>query len=148
MRLWPSAWRRRAPLALLAIAVVAAAAFLAPALTAGQQTTIVAKAATDEATAATSGPCLLPSPDMRRQHKWLLFAERQAAVHEGRRNPAVSLERCVTCHVQVDAAGQPIDFADERHFCRGCHATVAIELDCFSCHRSTPDDTVAAGGRS
>lgn len=146
MTLWPSAWRRRAPLAPLAIAL-AAAAFLTPALTAEKQTTAAAQATTD-ATADTGGPCLLPSPDMRRQHKWLLFAEQKAAVHEGRRDPAVSLERCVSCHAQFDAAGQPIQFADERHFCRGCHATVAIELDCFTCHRSTPDDTVAAGGKS
>lgn len=87
---------------------------------------------------ALPGPCLLPAPEMRRQHKALLYEERTRAVRHGVRNPEASLTRCVACHAIHDEAGQPVSYEDERHFCRACHMQVAIAPDCFSCHRSTP----------
>ena len=87
---------------------------------------------------AEEGPCLLPRADMRRRHKALLFEEQELAVRHGQRNPEASLNRCVTCHAVLDDVGQVIPYEDERHFCRACHVQVAVALDCFSCHRSTP----------
>ena len=87
---------------------------------------------------ALPGPCLLPAPEMRRQHKGLLYEERTNAVRHGIRNPETSLTRCVACHAVHDEAGQPVTYEDERHFCRSCHMQVAIAPDCFSCHLSTP----------
>ena len=87
---------------------------------------------------ADSGPCLLPAPDMRRQHQALLFEEQKRAVRQGLRNAQHSLNRCVTCHAVSDQTGQPVSYEDTRHFCRACHLQVAVALDCFTCHRSTP----------
>jgi predicted CXXCH cytochrome family protein len=75
---------------------------------------------------------------MRRQHSRLLREERRMAVRYGKRNPGTSLGRCIACHAVFDAAGQPVAYDNERHFCRACHAKVAVAPDCFSCHRSTP----------
>ena len=142
----PSAWRRRrVTLAALVGAIgLAAIAVLAPDLTAGRSPETLEAAVTT----AMDGPCLLPAPDMRRQHKSLLFNERTMVVRHGQRDPDASLNRCVTCHATFNAAGMAISYDDERHFCSSCHAEVAVKLDCFSCHRSTPDTDTHAGGAS
>ena len=97
------------------------------------------------ASAAAQGPCLLPVLEMRRVHMDLLYDERRAAVGQGLRNPEARIERCVACHAVRDAAGAPISVADSRHFCRSCHDQVAVRIDCFSCHRSTPAIALASG---
>jgi predicted CXXCH cytochrome family protein len=126
-----------APLALGVVALAAAALVLragnnAPALPA-------------TASAAAQGPCLRSAAEMRRIHPTLLKHERQAAVREGKRDPQARIERCVTCHVVRDASGAAVSAEDPRHFCRTCHDQVAVRIDCFSCHRSTPPATLASG---
>lgn len=71
-------------------------------------------------------------------HPKFLFSHRTAVLHQGAKVPTSNIERCVTCHVIKDAAGAPVGFDDPRHFCRGCHAKVAISIDCFECHSSRP----------
>ena len=115
-------------------AVVVVAVLLVPGLSAGGS----GPAVESPLKTAEKGPCLLPAPDMRRQHQALLFEEQEMAVRHGLRNPQNSLNRCVTCHAVSDDDGQPIPYQDERHFCRACHRQVAVSLDCFNCHRSTP----------
>lgn len=130
-------WRYVAPVvagfaALVIVVLVLRAANEAPALPA-------------TTTAAAQGPCLLPASEIRRVHMDLLRHERRAAVREGLRNPEARVERCVSCHVVRDAAGAPVSVADSRHFCRSCHDQVAVRIDCFSCHRSTPTIALASG---
>lgn len=117
-----------------AVAVVAMAVFFISGFGEGRSSDNAQPAVTS----ATTGPCLLPAPDMRRRHKDLLFEERTKAVRQGDRNPEASLSRCITCHAVFDEAAQPIAYDDERHFCRACHLQVAVAPDCFTCHRSTP----------
>ncbi|MEJ2035783.1 MAG: hypothetical protein P8X69_06795, partial [Maritimibacter sp.] len=42
-----------------------------------------------------------------------------------------------------DDTGTPVTAEDPRHFCRVCHDYAAVEVDCFMCHRSTPDEDKA-----
>jgi hypothetical protein len=45
----------------------------------------------------------------------------------------------VSCHAVKGADGAPVSYADENHFCRSCHSYAAVSIDCFECHKSTPD---------
>ena len=84
------------------------------------------------------GQCLEPAPVMRRFHMQMLMHDRTATVHQGVRQSGHNLEDCVTCHAVKGEDGKAVTFEDSRHFCSGCHLKVAVSIDCFSCHRSTP----------
>lgn len=88
---------------------------------------------------AADGQCVLPRDQIRREHPDLLMHTRSMVVHLGARDPKLRIENCVTCHVVRDAAGAPVPFSDPRHFCNSCHVSAAVKIDCFSCHRSTPE---------
>jgi nitrate reductase gamma subunit len=75
---------------------------------------------------------------MIRNHPAFLFSHRTIVTHTGVGAPIDSMERCVTCHAVKNAAGQPVGFDDPSHFCRGCHNTAAVTIDCFECHQSKP----------
>ena len=94
------------------------------------------------AAAAARGPCLASKDVMRRTHMDLLKDERDRVVRLGLRQPGRTLEQCVSCHVTPGADGRPVTIADDSHFCAACHRQAAVSIDCFSCHRSTPDDKV------
>lgn len=81
---------------------------------------------------------------MIRSHPAFLMAHRSVVVYQGARNQTDSLERCVTCHAVKGGDGLPVSFADPRHFCRSCHLTVAVSIDCFECHTSKPVPEAAA----
>jgi nitrate reductase gamma subunit len=82
---------------------------------------------------------------MIRDHPGFLFSHRTIVTHTGVGSPADSLERCVTCHAVKDPSGQPVGFDNPNHFCRGCHNTAAVSIDCFECHTSKPSSGAAAG---
>jgi nitrate reductase gamma subunit len=75
---------------------------------------------------------------MIRNHPNFLIHKRGVVVYSGVRSNDESIERCVTCHVKKDAAGQPVDFENPQHFCTECHNQAAVTIDCFDCHNSKP----------
>jgi len=75
----------------------------------------------------------------RKNHMNLLRHDRDLTVRFGEREIEASLKGCVTCHAATDDAGQIVTYKSEQNFCRVCHDYVAVKIDCFMCHRSTPD---------
>lgn len=99
--------------------------------------------------AATLGPSIPkatgePHPEgndyMRRWHMTMMRHDRDLTMYEGEREVQASLGQCFDCHAVKDESGTPVTIADERHFCRTCHDYAAVRVDCFDCHRSTPED--------
>ena len=76
---------------------------------------------------------------MRRWHMTMMKHDRDVTMYEGVRPTDASLAECFECHTVKDEAGRPVTVADERHFCRTCHDFAAVRVDCFDCHRSTPE---------
>lgn len=85
--------------------------------------------------------CVAPTPFMRRQHFELVKHQRDITVHQGIRDTDHSLAGCVDCHAATDAHGNYVPVTDEKQFCAGCHEYTGVELDCFSCHATTPTKT-------
>jgi hypothetical protein len=85
------------------------------------------------------GECVRDPAFMRRYHMTMLTHQRDATVHEGERSGDFSIARCVTCHAVPGADGKPVSYSDPHHFCRSCHDYEAVRVDCFDCHRSTPE---------
>ena len=83
--------------------------------------------------------CVEPTPIMRREHMKFLLQQRDKTVHEGERDSQHSLTGCVNCHTNQDAAGRQLPVNQEGQFCAVCHQSVGVTMDCFSCHRATPD---------
>ncbi len=75
----------------------------------------------------------------RRNHMDLMKHDRDSTLRDGDREIAASLKGCFDCHAAKDDAGQVVTYESEQHFCRACHDYVAVKVDCFMCHRSTPD---------
>ena len=109
--------------------------------------TLAAPASAEEARAG-YGPVIPkatgdPHPEgnayMRRWHMTMMTHDRDETVYEGDRDVNASLGECFECHTVKDDAGTPVTYADERHFCRTCHDFAAVRVDCFDCHRSTPE---------
>ena len=77
---------------------------------------------------------------MRKFHMELMKHDRDMTLREGDRDIDASLKQCFDCHVVKDErTGDPVTYDDDRHFCRTCHDYVAVKVDCFMCHRSTPE---------
>jgi len=77
---------------------------------------------------------------MRRWHMQMMRHDRDVTMYQGVRPVDASLNACFECHTVRDYAGTPVTVADERHFCRTCHDFAAVKVDCFDCHRSTPEE--------
>jgi len=45
----------------------------------------------------------------------------------------------VNCHITPKPDGQYAHFGEKEHFCSSCHTYAAVRIDCFECHRDTPD---------
>jgi hypothetical protein len=88
--------------------------------------------------------CVLPTPEMRRNHMKYILHERHETMHKGIRNPQFSLEGCIHCHVVYGADGKPVSIKSPKHFCNSCHGYAAVHIDCFECHASTPTETPEA----
>jgi len=83
--------------------------------------------------------CVRDTAFMRRNHMNLLLHKRDETMHDGIRTQKESLQGCINCHVTKDKAGKAIKVSNPKHFCAACHEYTAVKLDCFECHRSTPD---------
>ncbi|MEK6204491.1 MAG: hypothetical protein N2B02_02505 [Amylibacter sp.] len=84
--------------------------------------------------------CIRPAEVMRRDHMLLLGHKRDQTVREGIRTEDASLQGCVDCHVKKDDAGEASPVNAPGQFCSTCHEYTSVKLDCFECHRTTPDD--------
>lgn len=87
--------------------------------------------------------CVEPTDYMRRYHMDVLLHQRDETVLKGIRTKKHSLVGCINCHTKQDGHGQNIPINDEGQFCESCHTYAAVKIDCFQCHRSTPDIEVA-----
>lgn len=83
--------------------------------------------------------CVRDTSFMRRNHMKLLLHKRDDTMRNGVRTKKESLQGCINCHVTKNEAGKAIKVSDPKHFCAACHQYTAVKLDCFECHRSTPD---------
>jgi cytochrome c553 len=89
--------------------------------------------------AATGQPHPEGNEYMRKQHMEMMKHDRDATMYDGDREVKASLSECFECHTVKDDQGTPVTYSDEKHFCRTCHDFAAVKVDCFMCHRSTPD---------
>ncbi|KUJ80513.1 hypothetical protein AVO45_05550 [Ruegeria marisrubri] len=89
--------------------------------------------------AATGEPHPEGNEYWRKNHMALMKHDRDLTMHLGDREIGASLKGCFECHTTTNASGKILTYADEGHFCRTCHDFAAVKVDCFSCHRSTPE---------
>ncbi len=89
--------------------------------------------------AANLPACVEPTQIMRRQHAHFLIHKRDKTVYQGIRTKRHSLVECIACHVSKDEQGGFTPINAQGQFCQGCHQEVAQKIDCFECHRTTPD---------
>ena len=75
----------------------------------------------------------------RKNHMNLMRHDRDLTMREGERDIEASLKGCFDCHAAKDSDGAIVSYESEKHFCRTCHDYVAVKVDCFMCHRSTPE---------
>ena len=87
---------------------------------------------------ATKRECVLPIPEMRRNHMEHILHQRDETVHNGIRTTQFSLTECVNCHVPTKPKGQEIRVTSNKHFCNSCHTYAAVSIDCFQCHNDQP----------
>ena len=83
--------------------------------------------------------CVEPTDIMRKNHMEYILHQRDETMHKGIRTKKYSLEECVNCHVVKDENNMPVNYTDKRHFCNSCHQYASVQIDCFSCHSSTPE---------
>ena len=87
--------------------------------------------------------CVEPTDYMRKYHMDVLLHQRDRTVHQGIRTKPHSLVECVDCHAGKDAQGQFVSIDADGQFCRSCHDATAVNMDCFQCHATRPEDSVA-----
>ena len=83
--------------------------------------------------------CVADTSFMRKNHPSLLKHQRDDTLRKGIRGNEFSLKECVACHAVDGKDAKPVTYENPEHFCRTCHAYVAVKLDCFECHASPPD---------
>jgi len=83
--------------------------------------------------------CVRPEEDMRKHHMDYLMVHRDDTLRRGIRTRDFSLAECVNCHITPKPDGQYARFGEKEHFCSSCHTYAAVRIDCFECHRDTPD---------
>ena len=104
-------------------------------VTSAQAGDIVPKVPIDK----TKGSCVLPGEQMRREHMNILKHRRDQTMYQGIRGGKRSLEQCLTCHAVKGDDGKPVTVASPKHFCRVCHDYAAVQVDCWTCHKSVPE---------
>jgi len=117
----------------LKLTLVMVGLFLALSLQAGEP--VVPKASKK---ATQEYGCVAPVADMRKNHMKYILHQRNKTVHQGIRTKKNSLAECVNCHISAKPDGTYARFGDNKHFCSSCHNYVAVTIDCFECHRDTP----------
>ena len=88
---------------------------------------------------ATGEPHPEGNDTMRRRHMEMMKHDRDLTMRDGTRDIGASLSGCFECHSVADGTGGYVTYESEKHFCRACHDFAAVKVDCFMCHRSTPD---------
>ncbi|MCX7174717.1 MAG: Hdr-like menaquinol oxidoreductase cytochrome c subunit [Proteobacteria bacterium] len=88
------------------------------------------------------GECVAPPEVIRRTHMDLLKHQRDKTMHEGQRGTKSSLNACIECHASKKTGSV---LGGNENFCQGCHAYVAVKLDCFECHQPRTGMIKAAG---
>jgi hypothetical protein len=77
--------------------------------------------------------------EIRKMHPEFLLHKRDKTLRQGIRTRTDSLKECVNCHSTAkDDVYVPINAPDQ--FCSTCHQKVGTSLDCFACHRTTPQE--------
>lgn len=119
-------WRRTVGLFALVLLTSTVSASDLPSLSAGSQ-------------AQSETACVRDTDDMRRDHMDLLKHKRDLTMRQGVRTADLSLNECVSCHAGKNAAGEFVPVTAEGQFCATCHQSVGERIDCFMCHRTTPE---------
>ena len=120
------------------LAIVAGCAGMLLATTVAGAGDIVPKVPIDKS----KGSCVLPGEQMRREHMNILMHRRDDTMFKGIRGGKAALSACLTCHmVKDEKTGKPVTVASPKHFCRVCHDYTAVKVDCWSCHKSVPEET-------
>ena len=92
------------------------------------------------------GECVAAPEVMRRTHMDLLKHQRDETMHKGLRgakgDKSASLNGCIECHASKKTGSV---LGSNENFCQGCHAYVAVKLDCFECHQPKTGLIKAAG---
>lgn len=101
-----------------------------------------------EITKGKGDQCVEPTADMRKNHMAYLKHKRDLTLRDGVRTKTHSLKECIGCHVKKDNAEQFIAINDEGQFCQGCHSYASVKIDCFECHRTTPEQTPVSIGNN
>lgn len=84
--------------------------------------------------------CVEPNDFMRRNHMKVLNHHRDEVVIEGIRTKKFSLKGCVDCHASEQTGSVA---ASKDDFCVSCHSYAAVKIDCFDCHATKPQRSVA-----
>lgn len=80
---------------------------------------------------------------IRKMHPEFLNHKRDKTLRQGVRTEEYSLSGCVTCHASKKDQSNGYHAIDaSEQFCSDCHQKVAVTVDCFSCHRTTPAEGV------
>jgi hypothetical protein len=120
-----------------ASAILAVCAGVLLATTVARAGDIVPKVPIDKS----KGECVLPGDQMRREHMKILKHRRDETMYRGIRGGKASFSACLTCHmVKDEKTGKPVTVASPKHFCRVCHDYAAVKVDCWSCHKSVPEE--------
>ena len=88
--------------------------------------------------------CVADTQFMRRNHMTMLRHQRDETMREGIRGNQYSLRDCIACHAVMGPDAMPVTVASPQHFCRSCHDYAAVNIDCFQCHASRPEPSVAS----
>ncbi len=81
-----------------------------------------------------------PHPDdIRINHMNYLRHDRDATVRLGDRGIEFSLKSCIDCHAVRGPDTSFVTIESDRYFCKACHISVGINIDCFQCHNSRPE---------
>ncbi len=108
-------------------------------LTIGQNASAEQSAEQSTTASQNNTQCVAPIPVMRRNHMLFILHQRDKTVHEGVRTQEHSLVGCINCHAKKDNQGNFVTVDNSDHFCRGCHDRAAVQIDCFQCHNSKPE---------
>ena len=90
--------------------------------------------------AAKGEHCVEPNDFMRRNHMKVLMHHRDEAVLEGVRTKKYSLKECINCHASEKTGSVA---ASKDDFCVSCHSYAAVKIDCFDCHSTKPQGSMA-----
>lgn len=90
--------------------------------------------------AAKGEHCVEPNDFMRRNHMKVLLHHRDETVLEGIRTKKYSLKECINCHASEKTGSVA---ASKDDFCVSCHSYAAVKIDCFDCHSTKPQGSMA-----